>query len=361
MYNYHDIKTVHLEITSKCNASCPMCLRNVSGGKVNPQLPITELSLADIKKIFPVSFIEQLGRIYMCGNYGDPMVAKDTLSVFTFFKNTNSNLRLEMFSNGSGKTTDWWKDLAKVVDTVHFSIDGLEDTNHIYRQNTNFKKIMENASAYILAGGKAIWDFIVFEHNEHQVEEAMALASKLGFYKFVVKKTGRFYSNQKSTVKTEQAVLDNKGNISYYLKSPKNKKYQNLSLQKEEALSKEHGSIHAYLNQTSIKCRVQQEQSLYISAEAFVFPCCWTANQLYPWYFKERSSQIWKIINTLPKKEQSISAKQTSIQKIIEGEFFQKLIPKTWQGTDINTNKLRVCAKTCGQKFTPFADQFLKS
>ena len=46
------IKAIHLEITDKCNASCPQCARNKLGGAVNPFLPNHELSLQDIKKIF---------------------------------------------------------------------------------------------------------------------------------------------------------------------------------------------------------------------------------------------------------------------------------------------------------------------
>ena len=67
------------------------------------------------------------------------------------------------------------KNLASIMrkpDKVIFAIDGLEDTNHLYRVNTNFNKIMENAKAFINAGGIARWDFIAFAHNEHQIEEA---------------------------------------------------------------------------------------------------------------------------------------------------------------------------------------------
>jgi len=335
-----------------------MCLRNICGGAVNPQLPLTELSLKDIQSIFPIPFIKQLKRIYLCGNYGDPMIAKDTLKVFQFFRETNPKLSLSMFTNGSGQTTRWWQQLAKLIDVVHFSIDGLEHTNAIYRRGTNFQKIIKNAKAYLEAGGKAIWDFIVFRHNEHQVEAAQKLSQDMGFFQFVIKKTGRFYSNQQSNVKTAQVVLNHKQEIEYYLETPTNKKYQNLSLQKERILSNKYGNLHNYLNQTPIECRVQREKSIYISAEALVFPCCWTANQLYPWYFKKNSSQIGKWVQTLPQKKQSLSAKHQTIQKIIEDDFFQHMVPNSWKGTDINKDKLRVCAKTCGKDFIPFEDQF---
>jgi MoaA/NifB/PqqE/SkfB family radical SAM enzyme len=43
MYDYTDIRTVHLEITEKCNAACPMCARNINGGEDNPWLQNSEL------------------------------------------------------------------------------------------------------------------------------------------------------------------------------------------------------------------------------------------------------------------------------------------------------------------------------
>jgi len=359
MYKYSQIKTLHLEVTSKCNASCPMCGRNVCGGKVNPHLPLTELSLKDIKQILAKDFIKQLKRLYMCGNYGDPIVAKETKEIFQFLRASNPLLHLCFFTNGSAQNTSWWREIGSIVNKVHFSIDGLEDSNSIYRRGTHFSKIMENVKSYREGGGTAVWDYIVFKHNEHQVEKARQLAMDMGFEKFIVKKTGRFYSNQKSKVKTEQVILNKKGEPDGVLEMPTLPQYQNRSLKKEEELTKKHGSLHQYLNQTAIHCKVAEEKSLYISAEAFVFPCCWTANQLYPWYFQKRSSQVWKLIESLPEKEQSLNAKKHSLQEIIEGSFFQTLIPNSWKGKNINQDKLRVCAKTCGKDFTPFSDQFI--
>ena len=51
-------------------------------------------------------------------------------------------------------------------------LDGLEDTNHIYRRYTDWSKIERNAKTFLNAGGKGSWVFIVFKHNEHQVDEA---------------------------------------------------------------------------------------------------------------------------------------------------------------------------------------------
>ena len=58
-----------------------------------------------------------------------------------------------------------------------------------------FNKVIENAKSYIDAGGRAQWNFIVFKHNEHQVEEAKELSKQLGFYNILIRNTGRFFNH----------------------------------------------------------------------------------------------------------------------------------------------------------------------
>ena len=71
---YNEIKRVHIEHTSKCNLLCPQCARVVDG-KVNPNMPLDELKLADYKKIFTSDFANQIDRVYWCGNYGDSIAS----------------------------------------------------------------------------------------------------------------------------------------------------------------------------------------------------------------------------------------------------------------------------------------------
>lgn len=358
MYKFADIKTVHLEISTLCNARCPMCLRNVSGGKTNPQLPLKDLRLPEIKQIFTEDFLRQLKRIYLCGNYGDPMMARDTLEAFAYFRAVNPALRLEIFSNGSARKPDWWAELARLGVELHLGVDGLGEVNAIYRRNTNFDTIMANAAAFIAAGGRAHWDYIVFKHNEHQLEEARAYGEKMGFHSFRPKKTGRFFSNSRGQFKNSQDVLDEEGNVEYQLEVPTNPDFLNPSLGREGALAERYGSFESYLDRTPVECKVARERSLYVSGEGLVFPCCWTAIQLYPWYQAPRSSQIWKMIDQLPEKTDSISALKRPLAEIVAGEFFQSLIPGSWELPSTKEGKLKVCARICGGEFDPFRDQF---
>jgi len=361
MYRLKEIKALHLEMTSQCNARCPMCLRVVLGGPENPHLPLTELSLEDVGKILPITFIKQLKRVILCGNYGDPIVARDTLKVIGYFRTFNPGLYIEIFTNGSARSEIWWKQLAKIVNSCRFGIDGLEDTNQIYRRGTRWATIMQNVKTFIGAGGQARWDYIVFKHNEHQVGEAEKLSKHLGFAKFQIKKTGRFFSNQKSKVKNSQDVLKKDGSYDYSIEMPSKTIFQNDALKKETMLIKRFGSLEKYFDQTPVQCKVAKEKNLYVSAEGLVFPCCWTANQLYPWYFKPGSSQIWKLLSKCPGGIDSINGKKQELINIVEGPFFQDILPGSWTLPSLKAGKLRVCAKTCGSEFDPFAAQFQSS
>jgi|TARA_X000001036_G_scaffold155259_1_gene147404 MoaA/NifB/PqqE/SkfB family radical SAM enzyme len=380
MYDYNDIKTVHLEITEKCNAACPMCARNINGGEDNPWLQNAELSLNDIVTIFPDTFIQRLNHMFMCGNYGDPIVAKDTLKVFKHFRSVNPTIYLSMNTNGSARTTYWWKELAEVIGTdgyVIFSIDGLEDTNYLYRKNTIWDKIMENAGSFIDAGGIAHWEYIVFEHNEHQVQEAKRLSEQMGFQKFQVKTSSRFFSSVSGSTKTYIKTIDRHGS-EIVIREPRGAAYDNLYTREMSSIAEEqdiifptkkvdllgnlnpelfnpHSKVQQHYDSTPIKCKVKEEKSIYVSAEGILQPCCWVAGQMYNWYHTPKGSQIWSVINKVGKDK--INALNYTIEEILENNYFN-LIEDSWEKTSCNDGKLQVCAKTCGLN-DAFTQQYL--
>ena len=157
MYKYEDIKTIHLEITQNCQASCPMCDRNQNGGALNPHINLDELTIDDVKSIFTPDFILQLSTMYMCGNLGDPIVARDTLEVFEYFRSNNPKMWLSMNTNAGARDEHWWQELAKIygrMGAVIFSVDGLQDTNHIYRQGVVWENVERSMRSFTGAGGR---------------------------------------------------------------------------------------------------------------------------------------------------------------------------------------------------------------
>ena len=343
-----NIQSIHLEITEKCNASCLQCDRNKNGGEVNQYLKNNEITLDFFKSKIPKNIIKNLKKLYMCGNYGDPVVANDTLEIFQYLRSINPTMNLQMITNASAQDSEWWSELAKANVKVRFSVDGLEDTNHLYRQGTDFNKIIENAKIFIDNGGYAIWDYLVFGHNEHQVQEAKELSETLGFKEFIIKKTGRFFSNIKNSGKEQHQGINKKGEKTQTLTKP-SEKYQNNALKKEELLIQKYGSLDNYLKQTEITCKTLQQNEIYISAEGLIFPCCWLAGQMYKWYWKPEQAPIWKMIED----KKNISLHYDLLENIVNGKIFKK-IQNSWT----NSNRLKVCSLKCGKEFDPFNEQY---
>ncbi|MEZ0312139.1 MAG: radical SAM protein [Myxococcota bacterium] len=349
MYAYEDIRVVHLEMTSRCNSACPMCARNLQGGATNPNLPLTELSETDIRTMFPEEFVGRLKRMYMCGNYGDAMVARDTREVFAYFRAVNPKVHLRLITNGSGRKPEWWQGLAKIVDVTTFSIDGLEDTNHLYRRHTDWDVIMRSVEAYIGAGGKADWDFIVFKHNEHQVEAARELSQKLGFQKFTAKRTDRFMSRGKLV--NEKPVYDRDGSIAYQLEMPVGPEYQNTAVRAVDSMVKQGTQYTDYAGETDVVCKATGEAKIYASAEGLVFPCCWVGG-IYSSGVNAETGEMWPLMRALPEGKQALSALRRPLREVIEGSFFQSLIPATWVPGSKERKDFTLCARMCGKHDT---------
>ncbi len=345
---------MHLEVTQRCQAACPMCNRTQNNGNLNPHIDLSELTLDDCKNIFPPKFIQQLNHMYMCGNLGDPIIAQDSLEIYEYFRQCNSNMMLSMNTNAGARGSEWWVALARIIGQsgiVIFSLDGLEDTNHIYRQNVDWKKCMRSAKAFIQAGGWAKWEFIIFEHNEHQIDEAEKFAHSMGFKEFVTKKTNRFFSSQ------EQYVITQKNGKNIFLSKPKTLKHRHNSETKKYPLIEKYGSMDNYYDVIPIKCKVKKEKSIFITAEGLLLPCCWTAGRMYnSWSKNAQEEQIWGLINNNGGK-QSLDTKIYGIQNVMESGILQE-IEKNWSTNSCKNGKLKICSINCGIEFDPYGEQF---
>ncbi len=326
MYKITDIRDIHLELTSKCQARCPMCPRRINGGPMNPLFDPTEITLEVFKQWFPVDFIKQLDSLFMCGNLGDPIIAQDCLEIFQYLRETNPSMRLSMHTNGSARTVAWWRLLAAADVKVTFGIDGLEDTHALYRIGTDFNTIIRNASEFIKAGGRAEWHMLVFKHNEHQVEECKQLSEELGFIKFAVKHTSRFKDGKFN-------VLDDTGktvNILYPTDRSKT-----LTVNVSNAMSE----------LSHIECKAQKYKQLYIGADGTVSPCCWLD---FTWQLPNQDNRIeyMDAVGKFP------NLNTQTLTSIFEAGHFD-VIESTWA-----VKPLIECSKQCG-KFNKLQEQFL--
>ncbi len=197
-----------------------------------------------ILRVFDKDRIQLLDKMFMCGNYGDPAAGYYTLDIYREFRKINPDIILGMNSNGGIQSTFWWHELGKIMtgrqDYVVFSIDGLEDTNSIYRINVNWNKIISNVEAFISAGGSAHWDMLIYRHNEHQVDACEQLAKSLGFKWFRAKVSKR-------------PLIES-------LEAP-------IKWSRPDQVP------------STISCHALNEKSIYIDAQGRVSPCCWLGSR----------------------------------------------------------------------------------
>ena len=360
LYHYDDLRIIHLELTHRCNAACPMCARNIHGGAINPDMPLSELSLDDVKAILQPELIGRLKRIYACGNYGDPIVARDCIEVFRYLREHGPDLNLCLHTNGSARRPHWWRELAEVMRAgphyLRFGIDGLEDTNHLYRRGTDWKTVMRSAETFIEAGGRAEWDYLVFRHNEHQVEEARQLAADMGFAEFFVRKTGRFLDAGELETSDRYEVQDRKGNFEYYLEQPHNPEYLNPAFGNLEQVRARYGEYQTYLDEVEINCKVAGKKGkMYLSAQGYALPCCWLGA-----VFSESSTPERRQFAALLDQYggiDAVDARRHGLRNVIEGPLFQQAIPTSWDASSIANGKLAICARTCGKEYDPLDHQ----
>jgi len=254
------MKILHVEASTYCNARCPLCPRSLYGYKVEGVYPEVHLSVQKFKEA--LERFPNREYVYFNGHLGDPMMNPNIVKLVELTK-----CRTSLTTNGSIGTRESGEALAKLGIEVRFSIDGLEDTNHLYRQDVQWDKIMDRVKWFIDAGGHAIWKWIPFDHNKHQEDETRSLAMSLGFKRFDVEDHGRSYG----------PALDRQGNISHWILP------RDGSMQAEkydvpagiERYKQTHQNFHVEEKIYDIKCEHLMFEDTYINAKGEVSPCCY--------------------------------------------------------------------------------------
>ena len=259
------INFLTIEITDKCNAKCPQCMRtNPNGCTPNVFVRNIDMSLVDFKKYVPIEVLTQLQQISFNCPMGDPVAHHNIFPILDYIVQHNPDIKIDFPTNGSLRNTSYWKQLATYKQiTATFAIDGVDEQTHqYYRRNTNLNKIFENASAFIQAGGKATWQFIIFEHNATQEELAKKLANDMEFVKFV-----SFHSSRFNNTDTFEYLYDG---TTYELKMiDSDIKYRtDLHYGQRNTVS-------------SINCKSLDKKEIFIDIEGNIMPCCYHAGSLF--------------------------------------------------------------------------------
>jgi len=366
MFNYNNINEYQLEITSYCNAACPQCPRNENGQGINPYMPLTHLSRSIIDNAFDVDLCSRLHQVFFCGSYGDPIMHPDFLDILRDFRKKNSTLWLYIHTNGAAHRPDYWAEIAGIMHgygQIDFGIDGLEDTLHLYRKNCDYNRVIENAQSFINAGGRAQWNFIVFKHNQHQVNIAQQRAKEMKFHNCLIRKTGRFFNHTTVEEMTTWPVVNRQGTTEYLIEPPTEKSYRNRSMISLPKLKTQYNDLNDYFNTTQIQCDALIGKKVAINVEGMVLPCNFFNHNLYDARFYRDALPGANKLSLVNGQNQvrlflesygldNLNIKYHSLEKIFANKFWQDLV-ESWN----NKNRLFECAMTCGSQLTKVWDQ----
>lgn len=322
----------HLELTDKCNAACPMCERTLHDDHCATdwsKVRNVEITLKDIQGSFTAELCRQVERIDICGRLGDPPAARDCLAICEYL--VDRDILVTVSTNGGLRSEKWWRSMGNVFrrngSFVEFHIDGLEDTNHLYRVNTRYDKVIRNARAYLETGAAAEWHFILFRHNEHQVEEALRRSKELGFRGFKLIDTIRFGGS---------------GHFNYQLPDGAFRKLEPSNLEARDIAAlvgsgnrtEETGGQKTNQRVNGIQCKSARENRPYINADGTVSACCWVPE----------SPSETRLYEQAGKSRQQHSIKESPLAQILQDEPYASLYRRSWE-----ESTSPVCIRKCGR------------
>lgn len=236
---------LYVEPSSFCNLKCPRCPRTYDKQSYAP----TNLNIDLFSQILESKLWSDLKILEYGGNLGDPLMHPLLPQMINLARKIIPDLCQMIHTSGNHGDSVWRRNLEALTakDIVLFSVDGLKDSNHIYRIGAKWERIEE---AMNLCAGKVrlFWKFIVFKHNQKQVVEAAKIAKAKGFEQFIVTKSHLFYG--------EWSEADGSDSMA----------------PKAEWVSQRAAGPTIF----SPKC--QSASMHYISADGKYMPCCWSQN-----------------------------------------------------------------------------------
>lgn len=379
VWNYKDSVFLHVELSNLCNAACPLCPRYISNSlKINPELDLGSVSIDDFKKWFPLDFVKKSKGWIFCGTNGDPMMARDVYEILEYVMR-NSTAKIQINTNGSMRDEEFWEKIGNLFAEpcinsryVVFSVDGLEDTNHIYRRNVKWDRVMENMNAYSKSGATGIWDFLIFKHNEHQLAEAEELCKSMGLA-FSPKRPFGFETGNPGEYQ-DLMVYDAEGNFVYKIEPASEEWRLNKSLQKfergeekiwvpgkgkktpEEIEQKWKGLIERDLpgykfperfKEKTVSCKSCHPggKEIYVDCKGNVMPCCFVGTMYNSDYQHHEALQIKKHLYEWGLDK--INLNNHSLETILNSDYLNSVFEERWEGAKSDEDKMGYCFNTC--------------
>ena len=209
------------DLSNKCILQCVFCQRQLvhqgePAGREKVKLS-QDMPLEDFKKV-----INTFKGMNMCGQLSDPIYHPQFLNYLQIASDLNKHCNIH--TNGSGKKKSFWKQAFAIPKPMFwiFGIDGLDQkTCNLHRIGQNFHQSFKAMLLGSKSHHKIIWQFIPFQHNEHQIDRAISIARKHNI-QFLLLKSNRWRDNP--------IYVDNQLVIPDWIRPPKDESLSEIGM-----------------------------------------------------------------------------------------------------------------------------------
>lgn len=277
-----------LDTSSLCNLECVWC---PTGQRRNSRTQCI-MPYDKVIKIFK-TLGPYLKKVMLC-NWGEPFLNKDLIKEIKFIQK-NYDFQLILSSNLNIKFTE--KQATDLVmsglDVLICSIDGAtQRTYEIYRKNGNLETALENLKLLTkikkennIKTLKIVWQYLVFKHNEHELEQAKQIAKEIGIENI----------NFMKPWCPEDWISTLPEYSNYIINEKEKKEYRNITK-------------HCYCLWTTI----------VINANGSVSPCCSVEDEKDDFgnFFDQSVFKLWNNKNYQAARKFNITRKQSNVVNI---------------------------------------------
>ena len=209
----------NLDISHRCILRCPQCIRQKTSSQDQIRRSF-DLEEDNFKKIMDY----YTHGITFCGQISDPIYHPNFLNFLKMLDGSGRKVRIA--TNGTGHPLEWWEEAfsyGKDENAWYFGVDGIDKKSEIYRVGSDFENVWEMMRLGRDLGQTIVWQYIIFEYNEHEIDKAIEIAKEEDF--------ALVFVNSNRGYNTDNPFL--RKNVSFEQLQPPKEKHREERVKKE--------------------------------------------------------------------------------------------------------------------------------
>lgn len=202
----------NIDLTYRCPLACPLCMR-ANLRSENPQIKeamkkkisaSSDIALDEFRKL--CDFFTHMSFV---GRLSDSVYHPKFYEILQICSNEYPHNKFSIHTAAHQKNIDWYKKAFELTENNIiwvFGLDGLPDVSHLYRKNQNSQLIYDAMMLGREMGVDIVWQMIIFDFNEHQIEQVKSICQERGIQP-------RFIASNRKSKNDPSTKYIAKGNI----------------------------------------------------------------------------------------------------------------------------------------------------